>query len=110
MASAGVVHGISPEIFGVIAEHLILQKAFGSCASLHVANKAIHFHTKPVFWKVVFVKSDRKAALLKPDPNVTNTLKAGNRHFQYMTYRIALSTTDEAFFADTLSSSALTWA
>lgn len=71
-----------PEIFGVVAEHLILQNAFGSCASLEVTNKAIHFHTKPVLWKVVFVKSDRYAALLSPDPNVTRTLKAGNRHIQ----------------------------
>jgi hypothetical protein len=110
MASAGVVHGISPEIFGVIAEHLILQNAFGSCASLHVANKPIHFHLKPVFWKVVFVKCDRKAALLKPDPNVTKILKAGNRHIQYVTYRIALSTTVEMFFADISLSSASIWA
>lgn len=72
------------EVFGVIAEHLTAQNHFGTCANLNVTNKAVRFQTKPALWKIVFVKSDRNASRVKPDPNVTKTLKAGGRHIQYV--------------------------
>lgn len=76
------------EIFGVIAQNLTLQNAFGIRANLNVTNKAIRFETKPALWEVVFEKSERRAAMLKPDPNVTKIAKAGGRHIQYVNQRV----------------------
>jgi hypothetical protein len=43
------------EIFGVIAEHLIGQHAFGSTANLNRISRAVHQETLPVLYESFFV-------------------------------------------------------
>jgi hypothetical protein len=44
------------EIYGVIAEHLIGQHAFGTAANINILSKAVHGETSPVLWETVIIE------------------------------------------------------
>lgn len=45
------------EIFGIVAEHLIGQHAFGTAASLNIASRSVRSETSPALWESVTFRS-----------------------------------------------------
>lgn len=59
------------EIYGVIAEFLVSEKKFESCANLNAVSHAVYEGTLPVLWRTVDLSNDFAARIPRSSSSFT---------------------------------------
>lgn len=71
-----------PDIYGLIAEALVFEKLFKSCASLNAVSRVAYAGTLPVLWKTVNLDRDFQGS---PQLNSVCPTGGGKEVFRWLT-------------------------